>query len=154
MYSTVIKNKDTVWGWVRVHHLEQTFWPFNKLVTVVSTHFDITVDNSTHFKCRKHGISDNHKRWKPCMIPMAYWVPLTKQHLLHACRPHTAQPLVRYVVRIFTATSLAATTYSGGYCPTSIGITTGWQNPWPRQVGFWWVWVRVMVWWPRQNPHP
>ena len=63
-------------------------------------------------------ISEENSVYNP-MAYATYRVPLTKQHVLQARKPHTAQTLVRYVVIIFTAASSAATRYSGGYCPTS-----------------------------------
>jgi hypothetical protein len=57
MYSTVVEDKDTLGGWICIHDRQDTLKPFHKLIAIVPTDLDMTVNNAIHCKCRKHRVA-------------------------------------------------------------------------------------------------
>lgn len=55
--TAVIENENTTWGWIWVHLLQETLQPFQKLITIVASGFNMTVEDTADRQCRKNRVS-------------------------------------------------------------------------------------------------
>jgi hypothetical protein len=117
---TIVKDGDTLWSWVWIHHGKDTLQPLHELVTIITTNLDVCIDNSIDGGCRQNRISIVLCKQAICSmirLNVTYQVPQTKQHCLWAFNPLVDHPFNRYDVRMFTAASSLVTRYSGGSPP-------------------------------------
>lgn len=75
MDAAVIEDEHTMWGWIRVHYLQQTFQPVQKLFSVVTSCFDMAIDDPAGRNGQKHRIPYTTNKFSAFSRPQSLPTP-------------------------------------------------------------------------------